>query len=497
MASRRSFPTHLAGALGSIVILGLACTRFAVVSGGLPLDAGLAADGPVGVAQGDPCRGTALPVDDAGVPVSHFVASGLCARLVASNVSGLRQLTFAPNGDLLGTSAGTIWLFRDENGDGVYQKNEIHSWADTGGNGNNAHLDLATGFVYAGTMTGVRRYAYAAGALTGGPPEDVVVGEPTGGHPYHTTHVYDHWLYVHSGSNGNVAHESGPTAVDYDTKRSLIKRFDLAKLVPGTPFQWDDGEAFTVGLRNANGFTRNELTGKMYAVVNGLDGVTYKGADVHIDNPGEQVIELAAGKKYGYPFCLTAQRVFTNGATGQLIAPGTQLSNAEWIWTSHDDGWCAANSLPPTTFVQAHSAPLDIVFFDRQPKGSLPERWRGGAFIAFHGSWNRESNQTGYKVVWMPFNADGTAPMPTSDSASTTFPYEIVFGGGASNQPKDGPWGWSNDAENVAEPNVRPAGVAISPVDGALYVASDASGMLYRIGGASAGPGALGVPSAR
>lgn len=433
-------------------------------------DGGGPGDPSIPEAKGDPCRGQPLPVDD------HFVPSGLCARLVSASTSGLRQISFAPNGDMFGTTnGGTIYLFRDDDGDGFFTKAEIRNWGTTGGNGNNAHIDVAGGFVYAGSDNGVKRFAYDPAALKGGAAEDVVVGQPSGGHSKHTVHVYDGFLYVHSGSTGNATHEDGDGKTDYDTKRSVIKRFDLSKFAPGAPFPWTAGEAFTVGLRNVNGFARNETTKKIYGVVNGLDEQRYKTVDIHNDNPGEQVLEIAAGKKYGYPFCFTAQRV-VNAST--VVPPGTQLINVSYPGNPHDDAWCAAQSSPPTTFVQAHSAPLDLTFFDNQPKGALPEKWRGGAFIALHGSWNR-SPATGYKVVWQPFNADGSSPMPTSTNTTTTFPYEVVFGGGNASGPQDGPWTWSDD--NTSE-ETRPAGVAVSPIDGALYVSSDKSGLVYRVG---------------
>ncbi len=431
--------------------------------GGVP---GVDGGQPLPVAKGDPCRGVPLP------PGDHYAPAGVCARLVASGVSGLRQIAFAPDGDLFGAASnGNIYRFHDEDGDGFFQPKEIAKYASTGGNGNNCHIDAAGGFIYAGGPDGVKRFTYSPGATSGGDGEDVVINQPGGGHSLHTVHVYDGWLYVHSGSAGNATNDKSP---DYDDTRSLIKRFDLSSFTPGTPFDWaSSGEVVTKGLRNANGFTRN-AAGRMYGVVNGLDNQSYGGQDVHNDNPGEQVVEIAMGKAYGYPFCFTAQRVVTGNA---LVPPGTQLANPGF--PAHDDAWCAANSLTPATFIQAHSAPLDITFFDAQPTGALPEKWRGGAFVALHGSWNRNP-PTGYKVVWIPFDAQGKAPMPTSTQSTTTFPYEIVLGGGDASGPKDGAWSWNVDPF-VDEP--RPTGVAIGPVDGALYVATDSgSGMLYRLG---------------
>jgi glucose/arabinose dehydrogenase len=177
------------------------------------------------------------------------------------------------------------------------------------------------------------------------------------------------------------------------------------------------------------------------------------------------------GKAYGYPYCFTAQRVI---AGGQVVLPGSQLQYG----TVHDDAWCATNSSPPATFIQAHSAPLDLVFFDDQPRGALPDRYRGGAFVALHGSWDR-SPATGYKVIWIPFDASGNAPMPTSTMTDTTFPYEVVLGGGNATAAADGAWSWTS-GDYSDQP--RFAGVAISPVDGALYATSDSGGLIYRVG---------------
>jgi glucose/arabinose dehydrogenase len=414
----------------------------------------------------------AIPNTCRGVPVTaghHYVTPGMCANVVAAGLGSIRQITFAPNGDLFGVdTAGAIKRLHDADGDGFYRGSEITTYAQTG-NGNNCHIDLASGYIYAGSSEGVMRWPYGPTATSGGAGEAVVVGQPTGGHSKRGVHVYDGFLYVGSGSNGNVANPDDP---DYDTNRSLIRRFDLSTFTPGTPFQWLSGEIVTQGLRNPNGFTKN-AAGRMYAVVNGMDDVTYGGQNVHDDNPGEQVVEIALGKKYGYPFCFTAQRVITGG---QVITPGMQLAREGG---PHDEAWCATSSSPPATFIQAHSAPLDIVFFDVHPKGGLPERFRGGAFVALHGSWDR-SPATGYKIIWIPFDAAGNVPPVTSTMTDTKFPYETVFGGGDANTPKDGPWSWTDDKDYAGQP--RFTGVAISPIDGALYVSSDTDGFVYRIG---------------
>jgi glucose/arabinose dehydrogenase len=421
-------------------------------------------------AKGDPCRGFELPADE------HHVPAGMCARLVATGIGGIRQITFAPNGDLWGVASnGNVYRMRDGDDDGFFAANEIVNYAKTGGNGNNVHLDVTGGYIYAGSPGGVVRFPYSETAPSGGTAEVVVSNQPTGGHSTHTVHVYDGYLYVQSGSEGNATITGA--ASPYDTSRSLIKRFALASFQAGTPFNWaSSGEIVSHGLRNTNGFAKSATSGKIFGVVNGLDNQSYGGQDVHNDNPGEQVVEIAMGKNYGYPFCFTAQRVVTGGSN--VVVPGTQLANAGSP-SAKDDTWCGTNSAQPATFVQAHSAPLDISFFDEQPTGNIPEKYRGGAFVALHGSWNRNP-ATGYKVVWIPFDAQGKAPMPTSTTTATTFPYETVFGGGNAAAATDGPWAWS--ADPYADGEVRPSGVAVGTVDGALYIAADAGGKIYRVG---------------
>ena len=422
------------------------------------------------------------------------MANGLCARVVASKQGELRQIMFAPNGDLFGvTIPGAIRRYRDVNHDGVFQANEIVEWANTGNeNGNNCDIDVKAGYLYASTKDGVKRWKYAPELDHAGAGEDVMVGQPGGGnHPFHPVHVYDGYLYVDSGSEHNAVK---PDPAEYDTERSVVKRFEMAKFTTGKPFQWKDGEVFVRGVRNVTGFTRN-AAGRMLGVLSGIDDLRYAGADIHADNPGEELVSLELGKAYGYPFCFAAARVV---AGGRVVPPGSRLHAA---WASQnplasttespkDDAWCARVERP-LTFMQAHSSPLGITFFDG-PEGALPARFRGGAFIALHGSWDRNPS-TGYKVIWVPFDPNGSAPMPTSSAQSTAYPYEVIFGGGAAGEARDGAWSWAKG--ELGESPVRPVGVAISPVDGALYVSSDngtvplrrsqnssAQGNLYRIG---------------
>jgi len=436
---------------------------------------------------GDPCRGLALPAD------AHFVAEGLCARAVALNQGVLRQISFTSNGDLIGVRvSGQIVRYRDVNDDGMFEgDDEIVEIANIDGdNGNNAHVDEAAGFLYAGSPEGVKRWPYSAEMNDLPSGEVVVTGQPTSGtHRFHTVHVYDGFLYVHSGSENNAV---APASPEYDLNRSVLKRFDLAAFESGTPFEWESGEVFVSGVRNMVGFTQN-ADGDIYGVINGMDNLMYGGEDVHADNPGDDLRLLEAGGAHGYPYCFTASNIVIGG---EPVEPGTQLAAAtdpvpddpDFV-NPRDDAWCALNSSPPATFLPPHSAPLDLTFFDDEPEGGLPEEFRGGAFVALHGSWNTTPS-VGHQVVLVPFE-NGEPPMPEAGASGTTFPFTVVFGGGDASGAAAGSWGWS--VGDDGEDPVRPVGVAISPIDGALYVSSDNAkvlntdtdpplqGVLYRI----------------
>jgi hypothetical protein len=124
--------------------------------------------------------------------------------------------------------------------------------------------------------------------------------------------------------------------------------------------------------------------------------------------------EEDAGKHWGYPYCWTEFKL-----PGIGEGPGTV-----WAWPSFlsqgviTDDQCRADYVPPVVSMQAHSAPLGIVFFQwKAPEdlptecdasSSFPAEMNGYAFMAFHGSWNRDV-PTGYKVVYVPMDSNGDA----------------------------------------------------------------------------------------
>jgi glucose/arabinose dehydrogenase len=105
----------------------------------------------------------------------------------------------------------------------------------------------------------------------------------------------------------------------------------------------------------------------------------------------------------------------------------------------------------PDVLMQAHSAPLQIVFYEGN---DFPSFYKGSAFVALHGSWNR-TQRTGYKVVRLVFDSAGK---PTGE-------YEDFMTGFVISDTRV--WG-------------RPVGVAVAQ-DGSLFVTEDGNGTIWRV----------------
>jgi glucose/arabinose dehydrogenase len=308
------------------------------------------------------------------------------------------------------------------------------------------------GYIYTSTPTTVYRIPYITGQTTPSSVEsieEVIVGMDRyasgelGAPDGHTsrTLAFDNakvWLYVSIGSEGNV---------DTDSHRARIRRFNIAlweeeeedyssssnsslnnstMLLPRRmPMEFTNGEVFADGLRNEVGLAFNSF-GVLWGVENGADNLYRNdlGGDVHNDNPAEELnrfLEEDAGKHYGYPYCWS-EYCLSPSVSGM----GIKGAGTIWAWpdflntmvtgpngTVITDEWCRMNTIPSIVAMPSHSAPLGITFYNwtdmsQTPEcsGGFPKSMNKYAFIAFHGSWNRDP-PTGYKVVFVPFDTNG------------------------------------------------------------------------------------------
>jgi glucose/arabinose dehydrogenase len=187
----------------------------------------------------------------------------------------------------------------------------------------------------------------------------------------------------------------------------------------------------------------------LFIVMNGRDSIDtlwpeqFRAAD-NADRPAEPMYRAVQGSKFGWPYCF-----YDYGQRKLLLNP-------EYGGDGQTVGRCDKFENPVAAY-PAHWAPLDLIFYDGR---QFPARYRGGAFIVFHGSWNRTpAPQRGYNVVFQPF-ANGK---PSGE-------FEVFADGFAGREPLKRP----SDAA------ARPDGIAQAP-DGSLYVTDSEEGKVWRI----------------
>jgi glucose/arabinose dehydrogenase len=236
---------------------------------------------------------------------------------------------------------------------------------------------------------------------------------PDGGqHPRRTLGIGpDDLLYISVGSSCDACAETNP-------EHATILRSEL------------DGSNRTIfarGLRNTIGFDWDPATDTLWGMDHGSD---WRGDDL----PPEELNVIVEGNDYGWPYCYAAQQ------PDPVIQPPPDVTLEEYC----------ADTVGPSLMTGAHNAPIAFRFYDGN---EFPEAYRGNAFVALHGSWNRFP-PTGYAVARVIYE-DGE---PQS--------FEPFLDGFL--------------IEDGAATFGRPAGLTLAP-DGALLVSDDLNGMIYRI----------------
>ncbi len=348
------------------------------------------------------------------------VPRGFRVSVYADNLEAPRWLALTPNGDVLVTEtrANRIRLLRDTDGDGVADVNKTFATAQNG-------VNIPFGMTFAGNSfflgnTGeVRRYRYTQGQQRlNGTGQKIATLTPGGYNQHWTRNVVASpdgtKLYVTIGSQSNADEEPLP--------RASVQVMNL---------NGSNQQTFAYGLRNPVGLDFHPTTGEVYVTVNERDGL---GDDLVPD----YFTRIQQGQFFGWPYSyLTPNRLDPRQTIdGQSKRPDL-----------------VAQTKTPDVLFQAHSAALGLQFYDGQ---TFPQRFRNGAFVAMRGSWNRNEG-TGYKVVFVPFNANGR-PKGYYEDFLTGFLID-----------PSGPTTWG-----------RPVGLLVLP-DGSLLVTEEANNRIYRI----------------
>ncbi len=373
---------------------------------------------------------------------------GFCATVFADDVGAARHMAIAPNGDvfvaLRGNNGGIVAL-RDTTADG--HADVQRRWSvDAPGTG--MALDGET--LYFGSDTGVLRFHLPTGSLEpSGGPDTIVSGLPARpGHSAKSIALSDGTMFVNIGSPSNSCQKEdrGNGSPGKDPCAELQTRAGIWRFDPSRTGQTEsDGTRFATGIRNAVAITVHG--GELYAMQHGRDQLfqnwgKYYTAQQGAELPAEEFLHVTNGDDFGWPYCYYDQN------QGKLIlAP-------EYGGTGSEVGRCADRKGPLMAF-PGHWAPDGITFYDGD---QFPQKYRGGVFIGFHGSWNRAPQpQAGYKVVFVPM-ANG---QPSGE-------YEVFADGFAGGNLSP------NDAAH------RPTGLSVGP-DGSLYVSDDQGGRIWRI----------------
>jgi glucose/arabinose dehydrogenase len=387
---------------------------------------------------------------------------GFCATVFAEPVNGARHILIAPNGDVFvntdarrggasgsteGAASGQVVALRDTNGDG---KADVQERFGVGGG---TGIALDGNLLYATAGNSIVRYRLASGSLTPiGKPDTIVTNLPMTGHHSHNFVLQGRTLYVNIGSATNSCQERdrqkespGNNPCTELNTRAGIFEFDANRMrqQPG------DGRRFATGLRNSVALTRNPLDGHLYAAVHGRDQLhdnwpTLFSVEQSAENPGEKLVRVDRGADYGWPYCY-----YDVDRKTLVLAP-------EYGGDGQKTGQCTSKTSPLIAF-PGHWAPNGIVFYTGN---QFPSQYRGGAFIAFHGSWNRAPlPQAGFRVVFTPFRFN----RPTG--SFTTFADGFY--------PNPG-------SQRAQRGTKRPTGLAQAP-DGSLFLTDDTGGTIWKI----------------
>ena len=322
------------------------------------------------------------------------------------------------------------------------------------GNYGGTGMYVKNGYLYASSDHAVYRYKLnAQGEADGSHPELVVRGLKTANEHESKSIVLDNAdnLYVNIGAYSNACQQQdrvrgskGMANCPILDSAGGIWQFKASRL--GQREQ--DGTRYATGLRNVVGLDWNQQNNQLFVMQHGRDQLHDNWPAYYTDQqsallPAECLYALKAGDNAGWPYLYYDQQKHQKMQAPEYGGDGKKPATGPY--------------LDPAAAYPGHMAPNALLFYTGT---QFPTRYRNGAFIAFHGSWNRAPEpQAGYFVAFQPFK-DGK---PSGQ-------WEVFADNFAGSAAKTA----SGRADH------RPCGLAQGP-DGSLYVSDDSKGTIYRI----------------
>lgn len=345
--------------------------------------------------------------------------AGFKVEVFADGFEHPRWTYVAPNKDIFvvesntRNSANRVTILRDQDGDGTFEHRGVFK------DGLNQPFGmLALGdYFYIANTDGLYRYTYSEGDTELKGEGEKIVELPAGGYNNHWTrnllaNTEGSKIYISVGSASNV----GEYGMDKEDRRAAILEIN------------PDGsgeQIYASGLRNPVGMDWNPVTGELWTAVNERDKL---GNNLVPD----YITSVKKGGWYGWPYSYFGQ-----------------IKDPRWEDAPHND--LVEKSIMPDVPVGPHTASLGFTFYSHD---AFPEKYKNGAFVGQHGSWNRDP-LSGYKVVFVPF-VNGQPQTP-----------EDFLTGFIAN-------------EETGEVHGRPVGVTNLP-DGSLLVNDDDSDVIWKV----------------
>jgi glucose/arabinose dehydrogenase len=293
------------------------------------------------------------------------VPAGFSVSVFADNLQGPRTMLYAPNGDLFVAESrvGSVMILRDTNNDGIPDTRSVYAQGLSGVFGMAFH----DGYLYLGRTDSVIRYKYKDGDTQAQGTPEKLVDFPTRGH--NTRNI----VFSRDGKKMYVAVGSASNKSDgEDPVRAAVNEYNP----DGTGHR-----VFASGLRNPVALTLQPGTDTLWVSVNERDTL---GDDLVPD----YITSLKDGGFYGWPYSYI----------GSNYDPEHKGKRPDLV----------QRAIVPDVLIPAHSAAVGLTFYTGT---QFPQRYRNGAFVGLHGSWNR-SKLAGYRVAFVPFQNGKPAGAP-------------------------------------------------------------------------------------
>lgn len=381
------------------------------------------------------------------------LVDGFGAVVVAEETGKARHIFVTPNGTVyIKNSSGKdnkgITVLKDTDGDGKAESKEY--FGSYGGTG----MEIYNGYLYASSNSEIYRYKLdeKGDVINKDAPEMVVSGLPDFRQHESKPMAFDEQghLYVTIGAPSNICQEKdrqkgspGQMPCPLLEKNAGIWQFDANKLNQ----KQEDGIRFSTGIRNAVALNYDSNTKNLYALQHGRDMLFQHypemySAEQGAELPSEEFLLVKKNSDFGWPYSY-----FDKEKGKKMLCPEYGGDGKKEY----------AKADKPIMAFPGHWAPNDVLFYHGN---QFPAKYKNGAFICFHGSWNRAPKmQAGYFVAFVPFKNG----LPSGD-------YEVFaedFAGGA-------------EIKSPGDAKARPMGLA-EGADGSLYIVDSVKGKLWRV----------------